>query len=355
MSNSFLLPGNKNDIPAENGLDLLARLWERPDLSGLEPLLFDNQIEQGDVVEISGAPGVGKTLIGMHLIASALLPQSWRGLRLGGQDGGVLLVDTDLHFCILQLANMIERRIKHILKKVRAILKNDSCDKEELSALAVDERAVRELLKLGRKRIYSEIDNLQKSCLSKFTYLKCTDSSQFAITLLTLKELLISKTEVSLVVIDSLSAYYWYDRAFRADTWYSSEKYYNKMFKTFIAQMKELKVVLVCSRQLLFQKRAGKPKDKLAPSTFGFFKDEDPKFEQESYEYLGKEWGNSVKWKLNLSASPLVLQKLQEPSASMTPKVPDDKHVYYISVSQTQEIKTLLFTVHEEGIRWCTT
>ncbi|PVD22462.1 hypothetical protein C0Q70_18276 [Pomacea canaliculata] len=96
---------------SESGAQLLGRLGTRPSLKGLEPALLGSESVQGDVVEFFGGDAVGKSELLLHLVALAVLPNTWKSRHLKGHKAEVIWVDTDLKFSVLRLAVIIEQRI----------------------------------------------------------------------------------------------------------------------------------------------------------------------------------------------------------------------------------------------------
>ncbi|KAK7487263.1 hypothetical protein BaRGS_00021491 [Batillaria attramentaria] len=95
----------------ESGAQLLARLGPRPPLQGLTPALFGSEPAPGDVVELYGGEGVGKTELLLHTVTTAVLPATWRNRCLHGNQAQVIWLDTDLKFSVLRLAVLLEHRI----------------------------------------------------------------------------------------------------------------------------------------------------------------------------------------------------------------------------------------------------
>ncbi|KAM8822103.1 DNA repair protein XRCC2 [Synchiropus picturatus] len=152
----------------ENGVQLLARLDACPPLRDLEPRLFSEDApgDVGEVVEVYGAEGTGKTELLYHLLCRCVLPRSSGGLEVE-----VAFVDTDCSLDLLRLVDILDQR---------------------LAAAGSDESVLR-------------------ACLSRLLVLHCSSSSQLLLTLHYMETTL--STRPCLLFIDSISAFYWPDRS----------------------------------------------------------------------------------------------------------------------------------------------
>lgn len=145
--------------------------------------ILTNEFKFGDVFEISGKTGTGKSELIIHLIASFLLPGKWiidvkiendvkkveidlkkwsffpdlsqHQLKLK-----VILIENDFKFNILKMFSLLELRIKYCIK-----LKQQSGDP------------------LASKLSRSSLENFIKSCLENLIVYKCNTSEQFLLTI----------------------------------------------------------------------------------------------------------------------------------------------------------------------------
>ncbi|XP_019236280.1 PREDICTED: DNA repair protein XRCC2 homolog isoform X3 [Nicotiana attenuata] len=129
---------------------------------------------------------------------NCILPKAWKGINYGGLERLVMFVDLDCRFDVLGLSQSLKQRIikanghdvVHKLNKV-----DDSLD------------------------VHSEYDQeLFAVSMRRFLYIRCYDSSEFLATLKTMhfqlqKEKEAHGTGVYLLMIDSIGAFYWMDRA----------------------------------------------------------------------------------------------------------------------------------------------
>ncbi|XP_043198516.1 DNA repair protein XRCC2-like isoform X1 [Amphibalanus amphitrite] len=157
----------------ESGRQLLARLAPRPDLGSVLTELCPHHPVPGDIVEISGPGGSGKTQLLMECVAAALSCDS---------TSAVVLLDTDRHVRMPRLLQLLQRHLP--------------------SAAAA------------------------RSAASRLELLTATSSQQARVALEALLARLEEHAGVLLLAVDSLSAFYWSDRhalgrvGERADAWY---------------------------------------------------------------------------------------------------------------------------------------
>ncbi|XP_024859241.1 DNA repair protein XRCC2 isoform X3 [Kryptolebias marmoratus] len=168
---------------SESGTQLFARLEARRCLKDIEPRLFpdDGGPDHGEVVEVYGPEGTGKTELLYHLLSRCVLPEA-----AGGLEVDVVFVDTDYSLDMLRLVSILDTR----LNKGRTTLKGLSTSP---SSAGSDEAALH-------------------LCLSRLLVVHCSSSSQLLLTLHFLETTLSSRSSLALLLIDSMSAFYWSDR-----------------------------------------------------------------------------------------------------------------------------------------------
>ncbi|CAI9590200.1 unnamed protein product [Staurois parvus] len=194
---------------AESGVQLLARLEGRASLKELEPVLFasiDCPVH-GDIIEFHGAEGTGKTEMFCHLIARCILPKSEGGLQVE-----VTYIDTDYHFDMLRLVTILEHRLAQ------------------------------------------SNEEMVKECLSRFFLVCCNSSVQLLLTLYSLENMFCSHPTLCLLIIDSLSSFYWIDRNNGGDSIAKQESNMRKCIELLDKLLKDYKLVLFASTQTLMQK-----------------------------------------------------------------------------------------------------
>ncbi|XP_042333472.1 DNA repair protein XRCC2 [Sceloporus undulatus] len=194
---------------AESGAQLLARLEGRDSLKDLEPCLFaeEGYPIHGDVVEFHGPEGTGKTEMLYHLIAHCILPKSGGGLEVG-----LLFIDTDFHFDMLRLVTILEHR--------------SSQGTEEMI----------------------------KQCLGRLFLVNCNSSSQLLLTLYSLENMFCSHPSLCLLVIDSISAFYWIDRVNGGENLSLQEANLRRCAQFLEKLVREHHLVLFATTQTIMQK-----------------------------------------------------------------------------------------------------
>ncbi|XP_018719672.2 DNA repair protein XRCC2 homolog isoform X1 [Eucalyptus grandis] len=155
----------------------------RPSLSLPAPL-HRIPLRAGNVVEIAGPSPSAKTQLLIQTAVSCILPKERNGVHYGGLGHSVLFVDLDCRFDVSRLVEMLRHRIVQV----------NGC-----SCTADDE----EILKLSMRR---------------FSYIRCYDSCELLAALKTLHHRLEKEKESNgigghLLMIDSIGAFHWVDRA----------------------------------------------------------------------------------------------------------------------------------------------
>lgn len=163
----------------ESGLQLLSRVTHRPDLQGLNSTIFSQGPHPGEIIEITGEEGTGKTLLATDLLARCLLLKSYKEIQLPGKECGALFVNTNHHFDVFKLAEILQ----HYIKSSCTTLKSNT--------------TVQEIIKASLKNLF---------------VINCYTNEQFQATLLNLESLILKEVNISLLIVDSVAAFYWIER-----------------------------------------------------------------------------------------------------------------------------------------------
>lgn len=161
----------------------------------------------GDILEFHGPEGTGKTEMLYHLTARCILPKSEGGLEVE-----VLFIDTDYHFDMLRLVTILEHRL--------------SQSSEEII----------------------------KSCLGRFFLVYCSNSTQLLLTLYSLETVFCSHPSFCLLILDSLSAFYWIDRVNGGESVNLQESTLKKCSQFLEKLVNEYRLVLFATTQSIMQK-----------------------------------------------------------------------------------------------------
>ncbi|XP_010588393.1 DNA repair protein XRCC2 [Loxodonta africana] len=273
---------------AESGTELLARLEGRSSLKVIEPYLFADEESpvHGDILEFHGPEGTGKTEMLYHLTARCILPKSEGGLEIE-----VLFIDTDHHFDMLRLVTILEHRL--------------SQSSEEII----------------------------KSCLGRFFLVYCSSSSQLLLTLYSLESMFCSHPSLCLLILDSLSAFYWIDRANGGESVNLQESTLKKCSQFLERLVNEYRLILFASTQSIMQKPSNSTE---GPSSA--FKQ--PSNEDIDYRpYLCKAWQQMVKHRIFFSK--------QDDSKRNNQFSLVSRHL------KSNSLKKHFFIIGESGVEFC--
>ncbi|XP_063984401.1 DNA repair protein XRCC2-like [Diachasmimorpha longicaudata] len=157
---------------AESGFGFLARLASKPRFLNIETKLFPNGLLSKQTVEICGDTSTSKTLLLSQLMTKCLLPPA-----VGGLGVKILLFNTDHHFLMIKLFTLMS-----------GILKNNWGKSDD------------------------EADEMIRDSLSNLTIINCYNYSQLMVSLHSLDLILLRNGAVSLMMMDSISSFYWVHR-----------------------------------------------------------------------------------------------------------------------------------------------
>ncbi|XP_045693671.1 DNA repair protein XRCC2 isoform X1 [Phyllostomus hastatus] len=194
---------------AESGTELLARLEGRRSLKEMEPCLFADEDSpvHGDILEFHGPEGTGKTEMLYHVTARCILPKAD-----GGLETEVMFIDTDYHFDLLRLVTILEHRLAQ------------------------------------------SSEETVKRCLGRLFLVHCGSSPQLLLTLHSLETLFCGRPALCLLVVDSLSAFYWVDRANGGDSVGLQEAPLKRCSQVLEKLVQQYRLVLLATTQSLMQK-----------------------------------------------------------------------------------------------------
>eukprot|EP00250_Pteridium_aquilinum_P028161 c3667_g1_i1 orf=22-1014(+) len=178
------------DEPARS---LLARTLSRriPPFTSLPPL-HRFSLHAGHVLEVVGPSGSGKSELLLQAAVACILPKQSDGISYGGSEGVVMMFDLDCRFDMLRLISVLQQRINEAQAGQHGPLK-------------------------GTEKCPNEGEHVFTGCLKRFFYIRCHSSFHFLAALKTLHAKIkrLSETGIHphLLMIDSINAFYWIDRA----------------------------------------------------------------------------------------------------------------------------------------------
>ena len=197
-------------------------------MDGLDKELFrslSQPVQLKDVIELYGDNNSGKTQILLHLVANCILPQKWEGALLGGREVGVIFVDTDYHFSMLRLVEIIEERVT-------------SCFIDQ--GLTMTSVAAREVL--------------IKSCLSRLIVAKCNSTEELLETMRSFDKILRNRSDVCVMMIDSVSAFYYQDKSEGGDSYQAQQKPQRKLVEIIRRFIDQYYLVVIATLPAIYSK-----------------------------------------------------------------------------------------------------
>lgn len=201
----------------ESGVHLFARVAQRPNLDRLNEVIFQNGgPHPGQLMEITGEPSTGKTTLATDFLARCILPVSYNG-----KNSGAVVINTDHHFDLFKLISIMEYYLK-------TLGKNASC----------------------RKVI--------ETCLGNLTVLNCYSNEQLEATFMNLQTIVLQNNNISLLVVDSIAAYYWLERA---NGNLSFNAYYSKIISKLHSIAKEFNISVIYTKPETFNETSNNRKE----------------------------------------------------------------------------------------------
>ena len=154
-----------------------------------------------------------------------ILPKDYQNVYVGGQNGAVVLLNTDHHFQIFKLVTLMEM----------FLVKCTSSDNKT-------------------KLNITEIETLIKDSLKNLFIFTCNSSTELAVTIISLENLLLGNTNVSLLLLDSISAYYWQDSVGMNKT-KKMDVYANDIRKQLNKYLSGFGIIIMYTRPTYFQSK----------------------------------------------------------------------------------------------------
>lgn len=169
-------------------------LWSAEHPSLASPL------NRGDVIEVQGPPASGKTQLTYHLVMNCVLPRELlltavdgrdsdsvmhQRIEIGGWERGAVVLDCDGRWNVARLKQMLFSRFLDAHQKLKG------------------------------SQLVSSVEELVEGCLKRVHIFKPKSTTSMACTILhlpTYHALCMPTLEIALLVIDSVSAFYWQDR-----------------------------------------------------------------------------------------------------------------------------------------------
>ena len=144
-----------------------------------------NMFRSGDVMELSGPPGSGKSTFLLAIVASCLMPKLFtlggKKVNFDGPELSVLYIDCDIKFSVMRLVSLLE----HIILDRLLSLNNSSYDPNIIAADMIEES------------------------LKRFSFVTSKSSNELLAILKRVEYFVKKGLPIQLICIDSISAYQW--------------------------------------------------------------------------------------------------------------------------------------------------
>lgn len=199
----------------ESGMQLLARLTKKPIIQNFYPVLFENGPHSGDIIELSSDCNTSYILI--DIICEALFKSN----ETNGF--GVLLFNTDGN---LDYNNLLVN-LKKKLYTNNALLNSENVKSD------------------------SELENLLREILANFHILEIYDATQLYTTIHNLENILMVYSNITLVIFDTLTAFYWSEQSFKITR---MDLYVKNLIQCIYKATKEYKITCIFTRPCYFTK-----------------------------------------------------------------------------------------------------
>ncbi|XP_052190143.1 DNA repair protein XRCC2 homolog isoform X2 [Diospyros lotus] len=189
----------------ESAKAMLGRVFKERPLLLLRPPFHRVPLRPGNVVEVVGPSPSAKTHILIQAAISCILPREWNGVNYGGLEKLVMFIDLDCRFDILCLS----QSLKHRMMEVSGSRTNAKWEQDDAGHSNCN----------SKKDPHVGYDKeLFDACMRRFLYVRCYDSIEFLAILKTLHFRLQEERErhgidVHFLMIDSIGAFHWIDRA----------------------------------------------------------------------------------------------------------------------------------------------
>ncbi|XP_052757725.1 DNA repair protein XRCC2-like [Galleria mellonella] len=188
-----------NKIKLESGVQLLARLIKKSKIENFYPVLFKSGPKFGEVIEMFSNISLSTLLIDM--ICEALIP-----IKLGGAQLSILIFKTDGDFNYDALVECLRKKLEQF------------------------------------KSLFHET-------MSNLHILEIYDATQFYTTMYNLENIFTEHSDISLIIFDTLTAFYWSEQGFKIT---KMDMYLKNVLKVIQEVMKDYKITVIYTRPEYF-------------------------------------------------------------------------------------------------------
>ena len=235
-------------------------------LDGLDENFFKGlpkALSPGDSVELYGEEGCGKTELLVHFCANCILPKTWSSINVSGKETKVIFIDTSYKFPLWRLIQVIEHRIRKETKAARNFIST------------------------------SEMDVIVRSCLQRLFIVQCSSSLNLMKTLSFLERLLNENPDISVMMIDNISEFYWMDRTIGGIGRYEQETNQRGIISKLKRYQESYSLVIVLVKSAIMKKHF-----EMAPTSSNR-RNDNPLRNPD--DYLSPEWNKYLTYKYEVS------------------------------------------------------
>ena len=206
------LPSSCVLLLARTAASLLSRTLTDPVLTGIPFVDAHGAMRAGQLVEVCGVGGSGKTEILMQAAVNCALPREREGVRFGGCESSVLLLDLDGKFDTLRLLKILTARVEAALARETA--RREASDRQTSALARLSDAVYRESVgRFQMVRCHNSLDFLKALAVVDKIFEQReargarADSSPDAT----------AAPPRRLLLVDNVAAFYWLDRASRRE------------------------------------------------------------------------------------------------------------------------------------------
>ncbi|XP_064649786.1 DNA repair protein XRCC2-like [Lineus longissimus] len=259
---------------SESGAQLFSRLGVRRRAKGLDAVIFPEEFPKPcDVYELYGDEGCGKSEILLHLVVRSVVPTEWKGVKLNGLGIGVIFIDTDYKFCMLRLSSILESYIG--------------------KSLTTNDQDV---------QLSKDLEDIVKASLKNFWLVRCSSSEQLLMTIHSLDSFIGYKFDVSILMLDSVSSFYWIDKLKCGDNRKMLEQSHARLVASLEKLVNTYNLVLFATKSAIIRKRV-ENLGSVSPASPSFSMVQHRSTLTDHFELLSNVWTKFVKYRWLLSVS----------------------------------------------------
>ena len=174
----------------------------------------------GQLVEVCGVGGSGKTEILMQAAVNCALPREREGVRFGGCESSVLLLDLDGKFDTLRLLKILTARVEAALARETA--RREASDRQTSALARLSDAVYRESVgRFQMVRCHNSLDFLKALAVVDKIFERREALAATRAAAETDAETVTKKRAAApprrLLLVDNVAAFYWLDRASRRE------------------------------------------------------------------------------------------------------------------------------------------